>query len=444
MWLVWSLASAVLAAEPTVALPDGEPAELWHAPLRIAGLEVGASGERGRLRVVGAQWELCVPREPTPTCMTLDPPTTDRQREDVAWLVVSLQNELVFDLGEGAPAAAGAATTAGATAAAGAAAASAQVPSAPEPGAVTAPPPVREESVVAAVPAPISPAPTVVAASSTRPETPEPAASQGPSTPSTLPAAGSSVPPASTTNQAAKPGGSVTPPAATSTDIDSVADTDADIDAETESAFTAPPRSEPEPPPAAAVADSSSAALEAAAPQRDRPPAPAPTRRPRPGALRVDDLRLGLGARWQVSEGASPFLTGELRGPLGPLTGAVVTAVDAPITLSEDPLRRTWTATVGLAALYESGALEVGVGAGLEHQRWWQDQALVEAAFRPQVGVRGGVCPRAGWVCVSGLTGWSLRRVTERSDGATPSVATPLHFSLQVHLRRTRTELSVP
>ena len=67
MWLVWSLASAVLAAEPTVALPDGEPAEPWHAPLRIAGLKVGASGEQGRLRVVGAQWELCVPRDDSHT-----------------------------------------------------------------------------------------------------------------------------------------------------------------------------------------------------------------------------------------------------------------------------------------------------------------------------------------------------------------------------------------
>ncbi len=100
MWLLWSVAA--LAADPTVALPPGEPSEPWHAPLRMAGLEVGESGEAARLRVEGSQWELCVSRAPEPTCVALEPPTTDRQREDVAWLVVSLQNELVFDAGGGA------------------------------------------------------------------------------------------------------------------------------------------------------------------------------------------------------------------------------------------------------------------------------------------------------------------------------------------------------
>ena len=192
------------------------------------------------------------------------------------------------------------------------------------------------------------------------------------------------------------------------------------------------------------MTESSPAVLEAVAPQSTGSlPPPAPTPQARPAAPRVDELRVGLGARWQVSEGASPFLTGEVRGPLGPLTGAVVAAVDAPITLSEDPLRRTWTATVGLAALYESGAMEVGVGAGLEHQRWWQDQVLVEAAFRPQVGVRGGVCREEGLgVCV-GSHRVELRRVTERSDDAAPSVATRF-IPLQVHLRRTRTDFAEP
>ena len=411
MWLLWSVAA--LAADPTVALPPGEPSEPWHAPLRMAGLEVGESGEAARLRVEGSQWELCVSRAPEPTCVALEPPTTDRQREDVAWLVVSLQNELVFDAGGGAVVAATPRAVAKETSAV------------PPPAAEPAPPPAAEPPPPPAVEPALPPAAEPV---------PPPAAGPAPATPSELRPAPQPEVLAPETPQSspaeASEAAAVTTPASPSSEappsvMAPVGAPAAEAgDASAEGVRT----SDPEPAPSDALAvepPSSDAGLKSSASEakpRSSPPAA--------------EQRLGLGARWQVAEGTSPHLTGEVRGPLGPLTGVVVAAVDSPIVLSEAPLRRTWTATAGVAAMWPLGVSEVGVGVGIEHQRWWQDSVLVEAALRPQVGVRGGVCPRDGMVCISGLTGWSLRRVTERSDGAAPSVATPLHLSLQVHLRR--------
>jgi hypothetical protein len=150
----------------------------------------------------------------------------------------------------------------------------------------------------------------------------------------------------------------------------------------------------------------------------------------------LTEQRIALGGRWQIAEGLSPVLAGELRGPVGSVLGAVTASLDAPIGLSDRLDRRTWTSSAGVAALWPVGKVELGMDVGVEHQRWWQETVLVESAWRPQIGFRGGMCPVDGPVCLTGQAGWSLRRVSERSGASVPTVATPLHISLQVQLRR--------
>lgn len=152
----------------------------------------------------------------------------------------------------------------------------------------------------------------------------------------------------------------------------------------------------------------------------------------------MTEQRIGVGGRWQIAEGIAPVLAGELRGPVGPVPAALTASVDAPIVLSGPLERRTWTTAAGVAALWQPGQVELGVEMGVEHQRWWQEAVLVKAAWRPQVGFRTGMCPMDGMVCLTGQAGWSLRRVSERTGEAAPTVATPLHVSAQAHLRRVR------
>lgn len=150
------------------------------------------------------------------------------------------------------------------------------------------------------------------------------------------------------------------------------------------------------------------------------------------------EQRLAVGTRWQVEEGASAWVSGALRTAAGAGIGEVALTLDSPVRLGADPLRQSWTACGELRGLWPLRGAEVGVGLGLEHQRWWQASELVESAIRPRASVLGAACPGEGPVCLAAAAGWSLRRVSE-SEGGTPATeALPLDLTVGVAVRRLR------